>query len=94
MGADDRRRRRGRRRGAHRHSLDQRRSVAELVREADAIENADPDYRAELQQWTTAHEQPRRRCEPPAPSPKPPPTTARVPLRDFGNELCQARCRR
>jgi hypothetical protein len=32
---------------------DQRRILAELIREADAIENADPDYRAELHRWTT-----------------------------------------
>ena len=31
----------------------QRRILAELIRESDAIENADPEYRAELQRWTT-----------------------------------------
>lgn len=32
----------------------QRRIVADLIREANAIESADPDYRAELQRWTTS----------------------------------------
>jgi hypothetical protein len=30
-----------------------RRILAELIRESDAIESADPEYRAELQRWTT-----------------------------------------
>jgi len=64
-------------------SIEDRRIVAELIREADALENADPDYCAELQMWTT---QIRRRTDG-VPADSYPRTSAHrgeVPLRDFG----------
>lgn len=63
-------------------SLDRRRAVAELVRQADAAENADPQYRAELRHWTTE----RGRDDGIAPFSYPQATAERgdVPLRDFG----------
>ncbi|HEU5487178.1 MAG TPA: hypothetical protein VFU98_19915, partial [Microlunatus sp.] len=64
-------------------SIEDRRIVAELVREADALEHADPDYQAELQLWTT---QIRSRTDG-VTADSYPQTTARrgdVPLRDFG----------
>jgi len=62
---------------------EQRQSVAELVREADNIENADPQYRAELEQWTTAMG---NRSDGVSARSFPLATTLRgeVPLRDFG----------
>lgn len=64
-------------------SLEDRRTVSELIREADAVENADPDYRAELQMWTT---QIRSRADGvPADSyPQASAHRGEVPLRDFG----------
>ena len=64
-------------------SLDQRRDVAALVREADAVENADPDYLAELRKWTIERSS---RDEGVAASSYPQATGQRgeIPLRDFG----------
>ena len=65
-------------------SLDQRRDVAALVREADAIENADPDYLAELRKWTIERSS---RDDGVAASSYPQATGQRgeIPLRDFGS---------
>ena len=65
---------------------EQRQSVAELVREADKIENADPEYRAELEQWTTAMG---KRSDGVSARSFPLATAHRgeVPLRDFGTAV-------
>ena len=67
-------------------SRDQRRDVAALVREADAIENADPEYLAELRKWTIERSS---RDDGVAASSYPPATGQRgeIPLRDFGSEV-------
>jgi hypothetical protein len=66
--------------------LDQRRDVAALVREADAIENADPDYLAELRKWTIERSTP----DDGVAAGSYPQATGRhgeIPLRDFGSGL-------
>ncbi len=65
---------------------DQRHVVAKLVREADNIENADPQYRAELEQWTTAMG---NRSDGVSARSFPLATAHRgdVPLRDFGTSV-------
>ncbi len=66
--------------------LDQRRVVAALIREADAVETADPDYLAELRQWTIDRA---NRDDGVAASSYPQATGQRgeIPLRNFGSEV-------